>query len=348
VDLVLAFFGRPPLPSIRPCSSSLIYCSQSSFIVIGRMLVTRLTKADVTTMMKDIMAGKTRQSEKTGKLRGRSIVRGGHGVANRTVGLLGGILSYARDELGIIEINPAHGVRKPKDAVRTRRLNEDEYRALGRILDQAALDDRYTRTTELIRMLALTGCRRSEVIEIRWSEIDSVGSAFRLDDTKEGQSVRPIGLPVLEYFDELRADGAEDQSPYAFPGRNDDKAFGSFPRHWEKIFKDTELEDVTAHVLRHSFASMANDLGFTEITIAALLGHATGSITSRYVHTLDSALVMAADTVSGYIQALIEGAELSFTHYALDRGSRKAALARFLAPRSDTPVTTAGNERLAA
>src|SRR3546814_10269651 len=66
--------------------------------IFGKMLVTRLTKADVTTMMKDIMAGKTRQSEKTGKLRGRSIVRGGHGVANRTVGLLGGILSYARDE----------------------------------------------------------------------------------------------------------------------------------------------------------------------------------------------------------------------------------------------------------
>src|SRR3546814_13913409 len=99
-------------------------------------------------------------------------------------------------------------------------------------------------------MLALTGCRRSEVIEIRWSEIDSAGSAFRLDDTKEGQSVRPIGLPVLEYFDERRSDGAEDISPYAFPGRNDDKAFGSFPRPWEKIFKGTELEDVRSEERR--------------------------------------------------------------------------------------------------
>src|SRR3546814_9579285 len=89
---------------------------------------------------------------------------------------------------------------------------------------------------------------------------------------------------------------------------------------------------------------MANDLGFTEITIAALLGHASGSITSRYVHTLDSALIMAADTVSGYIQALIEGAELSFTHYALDRSSRKAALARFLAPRPDSAPTVARSE----
>jgi len=73
-----------------------------------------VTKSDVTAMMKDIMAGKTRTSEKTKKLRGRSIVRGGLGAASRTVGLLGGIFTYARDELGIIEANPTHGVRKRK------------------------------------------------------------------------------------------------------------------------------------------------------------------------------------------------------------------------------------------
>src|SRR3546814_17315063 len=99
-------------------------------------------------------------------------------------------------------------------------------------LENAALDDRYTRTTELIRMLALTGCRRSEVIEIRWSEIDSAGSAFRLNDTKEGQSVRPIGLPVLEYSDERRSDGAETISHYAFLGRNANQAIASFPPTW--------------------------------------------------------------------------------------------------------------------
>jgi Phage integrase family len=53
---------------------------------------------------------------------------------------------------------------------------------------------------------------------------------------------------------------------------------------------------VTPHVLRHSFASIANDLGFTEVTIAALVGHAKGSVTSKYIHTLDTALIMAADT----------------------------------------------------
>ena len=87
---------------------------------------------------------------------------------------------------------------------------------------------------------------------------------------------------------------------------------------------------MTPHVLRHSFASIANDLGFTEVTIAALVGHAKGSVTSKYIHTLDTALIMAADTISGYIQGLLDGIEFKQTAYALDRDSRKAALARFL------------------
>ena len=90
------------------------------------------------------------------------------------------------------------------------------------------------------------------------------------------------------------------------------------------------LSDVTPHVLRHSFASIANDLGFTEVTIAALVGHAKGSVTSKYIHTLDTALIMAADTISDYIQGLLDGIEFKQTAYALDRDSRNAALARFL------------------
>lgn len=80
----------------------------------------------------------------------------------------------------------------------------------------------------------------------------------------------------------------------------------------------------------HSFASIANDLGFTEVTIAALVGHSKGSVTSKYIHTVDTALIMAADTISGYIQGLLDGIEFKQTAYALDRSSRKAALARFL------------------
>ncbi|MFG7488828.1 tyrosine-type recombinase/integrase [Methylorubrum rhodesianum] len=294
--------------------------------LIGARRVKDLTKADINKVLKDIMAGKTRVSVKTKKLRGRAIVRGGAGTATRTVGLLGGILTYAV-ESGIIERNPAHGIKKPKDNVRNRRLTEAEYRTLGQMLRASAAIEKYAMTVDIIRQIALTGCRRSEIIGLMWSEADTDGSCLRLEDSKEGVSVRPVGLPVVEYLEE-RCKGAT--GTYVFPGQDEDNAFGSFPNHWEQIFKNSPLSDVTPHVLRHSFASIGNDLGFTEVTIAALVGHAKGSVTSKYIHTLDTALIMAADTISGYIQGLLDGVTFKQTAYALDRDSRKAALSRFL------------------
>lgn len=59
------------------------------------------------------------------------------------------------------------------------------------------------------------------------------------------------------------------------------------------------------HTLRHSFASVAGDLGYTESTIAAMIGHAAGSVTSRYVHHLDSVLIAAADKVARTIYEMM-------------------------------------------
>ncbi|MCB1469757.1 MAG: tyrosine-type recombinase/integrase, partial [Rhizobiaceae bacterium] len=293
----------------------------------GNRRVKDLVKADIAKVLKDIMAGKTRVSVKTKKLRGKAIVRGGVGTATRTVGLLGGILTYAM-EAGIITMNPAHGIRKPKDNVRGRRLTEAEYRILGEMLRTAAETEKYEMTVDIIRQIAMSGCRRSEMIGLMWTEADTGASCLRLADSKEGASIRPIGLPVVEYLEERRK---TQTGTYVFPGpRAEDAAFGGFPNHWKQIFKDSPLADVTPHVLRHSFASIANDLGFTEVTIAALVGHAKGSVTSKYIHTLDTALIMAADTISGYIQGLLDGKAFKQTAYALDRDSRKAALARFL------------------
>lgn len=322
--LILGKGGRPKKPTTIVTDTGRI--ERHIIPLIGARRIKDLTKADINKLLKDIMAGKTRVSVKTKKLRGKAIVRGGAGTATRTVGLLGGILTYA-EEAGIIDRNPAHGLRKPKDNVRNRRLSEDEYRTLGQMLRGAAEIEKYAMTVDIIRMIAMTGCRRTEMIRLMWTEADTESSCLRLVDSKEGASIRPVGLPVVEYLEEHRD---KQTGTYVFPGQDEDNAFGSFPKHWEQIFKDSPLAGVTPHVLRHSFASTANDLGFTEATIAALIGHAKGSVTSKYIHTLDTALIMAADTIAGYIQGLLDGKAFKQTAYALDRGSRKAALARFL------------------
>ena len=139
--------------------------------------------------------------------------------------------------------------------------------------------------------------------------------------------MRPIGLPVVEF---LEARSRNVGGMFVFPGERCADHYGALPNQWNRIFKGSTLGDVTPHVLRHSFASIANDLGFTEVTIAALVGHSKGSVTSKYIHSLDTALVMAADTIAGYIHGLLDGVEFKQTAYALDRSSRRTALTRFL------------------
>lgn len=322
--LILGKGGRPKKASTIYTDLGRMNCH--IIPLVGNRRVKDFTKADANRLLKDVMAGKTKVTRKTGKLRGKSIVRGGSGTASRTIGLLGGIMSYAI-EAGIIETNPAHGIKKPKDNVRQRRLSEAEYRAMGRLLADAERLDHYQTFAMVVRQIALTGCRRSEIVGLKWADVDLESSCLRLSDSKEGASVRPIGLPVVEFLEARSRDAKGD---FVFPGERCAEFYGALPNQWDRIFKGSSLSDITPHVLRHSFASVANDLGFTEVTIAALVGHAKGSVTSKYIHTLDTALVMAADTISGYIQGLLNGVEFEQTAYALDRSSRHTAMTRFL------------------
>lgn len=319
----------------RPKKPSTIYTDDGRIKrhitpLLGTRKAKDITSADVTRFMRDVIAGKSAVDVKTRK-HGRAIVRGGTGTGTRTVGLLGSIFTYAREN-GWVDKNPAHGVRKAADQIKKRRLSEDEYRLLGELLREADADEQLAMAAAMARALALTGCRRGEIIQLTWAEVDDEASCLRLTDTKEGQSVRPIGLPALDLLDQRRPSEA---SGPVFQGTIEGKPLVGFPKHWHKIVDGTALADVTPHVLRHSFASLANDLGFTEATVAALLGHAQGSVTSRYIHQVDTALIMAADTVAGYVAGLLDGLRFKRLTYALDRVSRRNAMQRLLEEADD-------------
>ena len=81
-----------------------------------------------------------------------------------------------------------------------------------------------------------------------------------------------------------------------------------FKKMWKKIAELGNLSaDVTPHTLRHSFTSLAADLGYSELTIGALVGHKGRTITSRYVHSADAVLLSAADAVATKTAALMSG-----------------------------------------
>src|SRR6185437_13544631 len=93
---------------------------------------------------------------------------------------------------------------------------------------------------------------------------------------------------------------------WVFPAERGDGHYVGIPKVLARVTARAKLKGVTPHSLRHTFASIAGDLGFSELTIAGLLGHAAGSVTSGYVH-LDTALVAAADRVSAVIAEALDG-----------------------------------------
>lgn len=264
--------------------------------LLGRRLVAEVARSDVHRFLRDVATGKTAVVEKTAAKRGKAVVDGGAGTAARTTGLLGGIFSFAVSE-GVIAANPVQGVKRPAGNRRQRRLNADEYGRLGRALADAETEGETQQAIVAVRLLALTGCRLGEVERLRWSEVDSAGGCFRLADSKEGASVRPVGRAALAVLERV----ALHPGPYVLPAVRGADYFGGMPRAWRRLMDRAGLEGVTPHTLRHSFASVAGDLGFTEPTIAALIGHAAGSVTSRYIHHLDSVLIAAADKVAGAV-----------------------------------------------
>jgi integrase len=261
--------------------------------LLGRLSVAAVTRQDVERFMHAVAAGETARSRKT-KPRGVSKVRGGRGVASRAVSLLGAIFTYAMDH-GMRPDNPAHRVRKFAENRRERRLSDVEYVTLGAGLRQAD-GTIWLPAVACLRFLTLTGWRSGEAVQLRWQDVDLVRRTAILPDTKTGRSLRPLSHAACDLLRTLPrvGDGA-----LVFPASRGEGLMTGFKKFAKRIVEIAGLPaDVTPHVLRHSFASLAADLGYSEPTIAALVGHKGQSITSRYVHSADAVLLAAADAVA--------------------------------------------------
>ena len=261
--------------------------------LLGRRTVGAVTREDVEAFMHDVAVGKTASRTKT-KPRGLARVRGGRGTATRTMGLLGAIFAYAVRHRMRTD-NPVHGVTRFADGKRKRRLSDDEYKAFGDALRQANTENVWPAAIAVPRFLALTGWR-SGALGLRWDEVDLARRTATLGDTKTGRSVRPLAHAACDVLRNVPRSGH-----LVFPATRGSGAvvMSGFKKLWKRIAKLGGLPpDVTPHVLRHSFASLAADLGYSEPVIAALVGHQGRSTTSRYLHSADAVLLAAADAVA--------------------------------------------------
>jgi integrase len=272
--------------------------------LIGRFTVRGLRTADIERMKADIIAGKT---AKPRKIEGRGgIATGGAAVAARTLGMTATILEYARQSLKLIKDNPARGVKKPPDHKQRRFLTTKEITKLGQTMREAEAAGENATALAAIRLLLLTGLRRMEALALPRASVDCRARCIRFEDTKSGAQLRPIGAQAVKL---IEGQSVRVGCPWVFPASHGDRFLVGLPKVLGRVCAKAGLEAVTVHVLRHTFAAIAAEMGFSELTIAGLLGHSVPGVTARYAHVPDSALVAAADRVSARITAALDGRE---------------------------------------
>ena len=262
----------------------------------GCVEVSALKLADIQGMQSDIASGKTAKSRvgRGGK------TTGGPGAAARTVSTLQGLLGHAK-RFDLITVNPADGVRKLAGKRRDRRLSVAEIRTLGKTMRIAEQDGEHPTGLAVVRLLLLTGFRISEGQGLERAWIHPIKGYVQFPDTKSGGQIRAIGPSASQL---LANRPIRKNCPYVFPADVGDGHFTATEVCLARLCAMAELEDVTPHTLRHTFGSVAGDLGFSELTIAALLGHSAKSVTQGYVH-IDEALKLAVTRTSEEIAGLL-------------------------------------------
>lgn len=298
--------------------------------LLGGLKAADVARADIERFKAGVVTGKTATDAKT-KSRGRAIVKGGRGAATRALGLLGAIFQWGIGQ-GIVSSNPVRGVSRFKDGKRKALLSDDQYRALGIALDTLAakvtakeVPVHHPYGLAAIRFIALSGVRKGEAINLKWSELDVASSCLRLQDSKTGESVRPLGAAALAVAKKMEA-----ISENVFAAGPTLPGYQGLPRLWKLIKAAAKpesleadqpgpLDDVTLHGLRHSFAGTADGLECSVPTIAAMLGHSLAGVTEGYVFKrLDKPLIAAADRVAGHIDRLMRGVTIGATVHELN------------------------------
>ncbi len=203
-------------------------------------------------------------------------------------------------------VNPVAGIDRFREKPRERFLSPEEFARLGQTLTEieGKGEDPYTVTA--VRLLIFTGARLSEILTLKWDEVDFERSRLALADSQTGEKTIPLSGPASEI---LRAVPRQKGNPHVICGAKPGAHLVNLQKPWRRIRAQAGLHDVRLHDLRHSFASVAAGGGMSLPLIGALLGHSQPQTTARYAHLGDDPRQAAAEEISSRIAAAMGGSD---------------------------------------
>ncbi|WP_430427650.1 tyrosine-type recombinase/integrase [Parasphingorhabdus sp.] len=218
----------------------------------------------------------------------------GPGAANRASEILRAMFNKA-EQWGYLpeNSNPFNAIKRNRGRKIERFLTSEEAARLGKALIEARKDQPIIVT--IIMLLALTGCRRGEIVNLKWSEVH--GRRLKLSDSKTGPRIVWLGKDAQALIASIPRQKGEVR---VFPmvQKRPGGAVGCF---WAKFRVEIGLEDVRLHDLRHNYASFAARKSETLPMIGKLLGHAAVNSTQRYAHLDDATLLETSNRIADVV-----------------------------------------------
>lgn len=248
--------------------------------VLGKTRITEITRQDVSKLHHSLRAKPY--------------------MANRVLAVLGKLFNLAefwgyRPDRS----NPCLHVKKYHEEKRERMLSAEE---LGRLGEALNAYDGSPYVVAALKLLVFTGARLSEILALRWEQVDFERGEARLANhktsRKTGAKTIHLPPPALEVLANLQR---LESNPYVIVGKVEDAHLVNLQKPWREIRKAAGLSDVRIHDLRHAFASVAASSGMSLPIIGKMLGHSQPQTTSRYAHLADDPIKAAAASVASHI-----------------------------------------------
>jgi integrase len=227
-------------------------------------------------------------------------------AANHVIDFLGSLYKQARlQRIVSKDVNPCADLKRLPIRKRERFLSSDELVRLGAVLSSPQVGKTESpHALAAIRLLLLTGCRRDEVLSLRWEQVDFDRDLLLLPDSKTGQRPVYLSAPAKEVLSAIpRVQG----NPFVIVGERDGSHWVNLQKPWRRIRQAAGLDGVRIHDLRHSYASMAATGGAPLLYIGKLLGHTQAQTTASYAHLANDPVKQVNEEVGRRIAAAMGG-----------------------------------------
>ena len=298
-------------PNIRPTTADNYHRSIESHVIprIGEIKLKQITSRDIQKMYKDLQEnGRLRKSKKQQNGLSNATVRGIHVMLHNA-------LDRAVKERLILR-NPTEDCIIPKIQKQEMKiLHPEDMKAYLEAADKRGV-------LPMFYLELVTGIRKGELTALLWSDLDgerrtisvskqAVGDRNRnvtISRPKTENSVRKISIPQSAVELLQQEHEKHPNNPWMFPSPKTGEMYhpDSIAKLHEKILRDTGLEHIRFHDLRHTFATMALQNGVDVKTVSSMLGHYDAGFTLRtYTHATRQMQEQAAEKMGNFMEQVM-------------------------------------------